>query len=88
MARDLWRFQIQGPAAWALIEKLNGGPVVGQEKFFQMGYMTVAGNTVRTLRHGMVGEPGLELWGPYASYESVRDAILSAGAEFGIEPLD
>src|SRR5438552_7754123 len=25
--RDLWRFQIQGPNAWPVIEKINGGPV-------------------------------------------------------------
>jgi vanillate/3-O-methylgallate O-demethylase len=48
--------------------------------------MNVAGERVRTLRHGMAGEPGLELWGPYDSYERVREAILEAGREFGLEP--
>ena len=41
---------------------------------------------MRTLRHGMAGAPGLELWGPYEMYDKVRDAILTAGAEFGIVP--
>jgi vanillate/3-O-methylgallate O-demethylase len=41
---------------------------------------------VRTLRHGMSGAPGLELWGPYEQQEEVRAAILSAGQEFGIVP--
>ena len=44
------------------------------------------GERVRTLRHGIAGEPGLELWGPYDSYERARDAILEAGREFGLEP--
>src|SRR5256886_15749623 len=57
-----------------------------QLKFFHMSHMNVAGERVRTLRHGMAGEPGLELWGPYDSYERVRDAILEAGREFGLEP--
>jgi vanillate/3-O-methylgallate O-demethylase len=68
-----------------VIEKVNRGPLE-QLKFFHMSHMNVAGERVRTLRHGMAGEPGLELWGPYDSYERVRDAILEAGREFGLEP--
>lgn len=83
--RDVWRFQIQGPNAWKIIEKLNGAPVE-QVKFFRMGYMNIAGEQVRWLRHGMAGAPGLEIWGPYESYFKIRDAILEAGQEFGIEP--
>ena len=82
---SLWRFQIQGPNAWPVIEKLNGGPVE-QVRFFRMGHLNVAGERVRTLRHGMAGAPGLELWGPYESYDKVRDTILEAGREFGLEP--
>ncbi|MDR7303778.1 vanillate/3-O-methylgallate O-demethylase [Haloactinomyces albus] len=85
VTRDVWRFQIQGPNAWKVIEKVNGGPVE-QLRFFRMGYMNVAGEQVRTLRHGMAGAPGLEIWGPYESYGKVRDAILEAGREFGLEP--
>ncbi len=80
-----WRFQIQGPNAWAIIEKLNGGPVE-QLKFFNMSEMTIAGRKVRTLRHGMSGAPGLEIWGPYDEQEEIRAAILEAGKEFGIVP--
>ncbi|MEU9335681.1 aminomethyl transferase family protein [Streptomyces sp. NPDC048290] len=82
--RDIWRFQIQGPRAWEVIEKVNGGPVE-QVKFFRMGHLNVAGERVRTLRHGMAGAPGLEIWGPYETYDKVRDAILEAGREFGLE---
>jgi vanillate/3-O-methylgallate O-demethylase len=85
VSRRVWRFQIQGPNAWAVIEKVNGGPVE-QLKFFRMATMNVGGETVRTLRHGMAGEPGLELFGPYETYDRVRDAILEAGQEFGLEP--
>jgi vanillate/3-O-methylgallate O-demethylase len=85
VTRRYWRFQIQGPNAWQVIEKVNGGPVE-QLKFFRMADMNVAGERVRTLRHGMAGEPGLELWGPYETYDTVREAILEAGREFGLEP--
>ena len=56
-------------------------------KFFHMGEMTIAGQTVRTLRHGMAGAPGLEIWGPYDEHDEIRDAILEAGEEFGLEPV-
>lgn len=83
--RKYWRLQIQGPNAWKVIEKVHGGPLE-KLKFFHMSYMNVGGEQVRTLRHGMAGAPGLELWGPYESYEMVRATILAAGREFGLLP--
>ncbi|HEY3656327.1 MAG TPA: hypothetical protein VGL34_15280 [Steroidobacteraceae bacterium] len=83
--RHLWRFQIQGPNAWAVIEKLHGGPLE-KLKFFHMGRMNIAGRPVHTLRHGMAGAPGLELWGPYEEGDEIRAAILAAGKEFGLLP--
>jgi vanillate/3-O-methylgallate O-demethylase len=83
--RSVWRFQIQGPKAWAIIEKLHGGPLE-QLKFFNMSTMKIAGHTIRTLRHGMSGAPGLEIWGPYDQQDEIRAAILEAGREFGIVP--
>ena len=56
--RELFRFQIQGPAAWDVINKLNGSEVE-QLKFFRMAHMNIDGLKVRTLRHGMAGAPGL-----------------------------
>jgi vanillate/3-O-methylgallate O-demethylase len=85
VTRKYWRFQIQGPNAWAIIEKLNGA-TLEKLKFFHMAHMTIAGERVRTLRHGMSGEPGLEIWGDYASYTKIRDAIVEAGEEFGMRP--
>src|SRR6185437_1244347 len=83
--RKYWRFQIQGPNACAIIEKLNGGPME-RVKFFRMGHINIANERVRTLRHGMSGAPGLEIWGDYGTYTKVREAILAAGEEFGIRP--
>lgn len=83
--RDYYRFQIQGPNAWDIIERLNGGELE-KVKFFHMGEMSIAGEHVRTLRHGMAGAPGLEIWGPYEHHGKIREAVLEAGREFGIEP--
>src|SRR5262245_13872682 len=83
VVRTLYRYQIQGPNAEQVIKKLNGGssPDI---KFFNMDYMTIAGRKVRALRHGMAGAPGLEVWGPYAEGDEIRNAILEAGKDFGI----
>jgi vanillate/3-O-methylgallate O-demethylase len=86
VTRSLWRFQVQGPNAWQVLEKVNGGPI-DKLKFFRLGTMKVAGREVQTLRHGMAGAPGLELWGPYETHEESRQAILEAGREFGLEPV-
>jgi vanillate/3-O-methylgallate O-demethylase len=86
VSRRYYRFQIQGPTAWQVIEKLNGGPLE-QLKFFNMSTMTIDGTTVRTLRHGMAGAPGLEIWGPYEHHDRIRDTIVEAGAEFGLVPV-
>ena len=86
VSRRYYRFQIQGPAAWNVIEKLNGGPLE-QLKFFSMSEMQIGGANVRTLRHGMAGAPGLEVWGPYEDHHRVRDIIVEAGAEFGLVPV-
>jgi vanillate/3-O-methylgallate O-demethylase len=84
--RKFYRFQIQGPNAKAIIEKLNGGPFP-DIKFFNMGSINIAGRKVRALRHGMAGAPGLEIWGPYAEGDEVRGAILEAGKDFGLRQV-
>jgi vanillate/3-O-methylgallate O-demethylase len=82
--RTNYRYQIQGPNAWRVIEKLNGGPVP-DIRFFNMGEIRIAGRGVRALRHGMAGAPGLEIWGPYEEREEIRAAIVEAGRDFGLK---
>jgi vanillate/3-O-methylgallate O-demethylase len=84
--RTQYRFQIQGPNAGQVIEKLNGGPFP-DIKFFHTDYITIAGRKVLALRHGMAGQPGLEISGPYAEYDEIRTEILTVGAELGIVPV-
>jgi vanillate/3-O-methylgallate O-demethylase len=84
VTRRRYRFQIQGPNAWKVIEKLNGGPVVPEIKFFNWSHISLGGQKVKALRHGMAGAPGLEVWGPYADYDKVFNIIMEAGQEFGI----
>jgi syringate O-demethylase len=78
-----YRYQIQGPGAMDIIREATG-----QEppklKFFHMTRFKIAGKDVRALRHGMAGEPGFEIWGPWADNDAVHAALLAAGAKHGM----
>jgi vanillate/3-O-methylgallate O-demethylase len=81
--RRHYRFQVQGPNAAQILDRLNGGPIP-DVKFFHLDAINVKGRKVRALRHGMAGAPGLEVWGPYEQMEEVRAAIVEAGKDFGL----
>lgn len=84
--RKLYRYQIQGPNALEVLEKVTGGPLP-EIKFFNMGEITIAGHSVRALHHGMSGVPGLELFGPWEQGDDVKAAIVAAGEEFGLRQV-
>ena len=81
--RRFYRFQVQGPNAMKVIEKATGQPAP-DVKFFNMTRLTIAGKTMWALRHGMAGQPGLELFGPWDDGETVRQAIIEAGKDYGL----
>src|SRR5687768_8461676 len=83
IVRKVYRYQVQGPNALAVMEKVTGASVPNV-KFFHMTEFTIAGTRVRALRHGMVGQPGFELFGPWEDGEAVKAAIVDAGREFGL----
>ena len=84
--RTFYRFQVQGPNALTVMEKVTGKPTP-DIKFFNMDVLGVAGRNVHALRHGMVGQPGWELFGPWEDAEVVRAAIVAAGREYGIRQV-
>lgn len=84
--RKCYRYQVQGPNAMKLLEKLHGGPLP-EIKFFNMGWINIGGHRVRALHHGMSGVPGLELFGPWEEGPAVKAAIVEAGEEFGLRQV-
>jgi glycine cleavage system aminomethyltransferase T len=82
----LYRFEIQGPSAGPLVEKLTGAPIP-DVKFFGMVSLTIAGRQVRAVRHGMAGQIGFELFGPWDEGAEIHEAILQSGEEFGIRQI-
>ena len=55
--RTHYRFQIQGPEANKIFDKINGGPVP-DVKFFHVDWIKIGSRRVQALRHGMAGAPG------------------------------
>jgi syringate O-demethylase len=66
-----------------VIEKALGGPPP-ELRFFHTTTVAIAGTTAGALRHGMVGQPGWELFGPWDDGEAVYEALVTAGEEFGL----
>ncbi len=81
--RRSYRFQLQGPNAMQVTEKALGH-APPELRFFHTTTVTIAGKTVGALRHGMVGQPGWELFGPWDDREAVLEALLTAGEELGL----
>lgn len=82
--RKTYRFELQGPNAWTLLEKLNGSPI-DKIGFFKMGEIQIAGRKIRALGHSFAGAPGLEFWGPWQERDEIRNTIVEAGEEFGLK---
>lgn len=82
--RKSYRFQIQGPNAFQVMEKAMGSEVP-QLKFFNMTTLRIAGRDVRALRHGMAGQPGYELFGPWEDYQTIHGALVEAGKPFDMK---
>ncbi|MEP9380748.1 hypothetical protein [Nocardioides sp. KR10-350] len=81
-----YRYEVQGPFAKDLMSKVLGQPVP-DVKFFHMVEIEIAGHAVQVLRHGMAGQPGFELFGPWEQGEQVRQALLDAGREFELRQV-
>jgi vanillate/3-O-methylgallate O-demethylase len=79
----LFRYQVQGPQAIALVEALFGGPLP-KTKFFHSSQVSLGGRNFRAFRHGMAGMPGYEFIGAWEHAAFVKDAIMRTGEQFGL----
>jgi glycine cleavage system aminomethyltransferase T len=46
--------------------------------------MTIRQHKIKALRHGMAGQAGYELFGPWELGTEIKTALLETGREFGI----
>jgi len=82
------KLDLQGPTAPKVIAKLAGREKIEEFKFFRfIPEIEIGGVKVLLSRTGYTGEIGFELY--YNIEESVKlwDALIEAGAEFGITPV-
>jgi glycine cleavage system aminomethyltransferase T len=86
--RFTYRYELTGPNTLQILHKAAGGPIE-PIKFFTMGEFSIAGTPVRGLNHTMSIVPGsdmsgIEIFGPAEHSDTVLNAIMAAGAEFGL----
>ena len=81
--RTVYRYQVEGPHAPALIEQLTGAPLP-DAPWSEIFPVTIAGHHVWAQRHTMAGNPGCEFFGPWDEGPAVKEAILTAGAEVNL----
>jgi vanillate/3-O-methylgallate O-demethylase len=80
---SIFRYQIQGPNALDVMEAVTDEPLP-DVSFFDIGEFVIAGREIRGLVHGMAGEPGYELFGPWEHSDEIWDAIVEAGQAHGL----
>jgi len=79
-------YQVQGPNALDVMTEVTDAPLE-DVPFFDFTEVSIDGLEARALRHGMAGEPGFELQGPYEHGEDIEETVLEAGAAYGIRRL-
>ena len=76
---------LAGPRSREILAKLTAAPLDNQAFRWLSGQeIQVAGRPVRALRVNYVGELGWELHPAMADLETLYDAVMESGAEFGI----
>lgn len=81
--RTVYRYQVEGPHAPALVEQLLGEPL-REAPWSHIFPVSIAGHQVWAQRHTMAGGPGCEFFGPWDEGPEVKAAILEAGAAFNL----
>ena len=89
MTGGLAAVNIAGPRSRDVLEKLCTDINLSADEFPYMGVRmaTVADIPARLLRVGFVGELGYEIHAPSSMCEALWDALIAAGAEFGMKPF-
>ena len=76
--RSVYRYQVEGPNAPELIQKITGAPLP-DAPWSHIFPVTIAGHQVWAQRHTMAGGAGCEFFGPWDEGPVVKEAILKAG---------
>lgn len=75
---------LQGPNSRVILERLS--PDVGGLPYFRLTHTIVAGIAVTITRTGYTGDLGYEIWAPAEHALDLWDAMVQAGAAYGLTP--
>ncbi len=88
ITEDFGTLVLMGPEARNVIAKITTADMSNVAfKFGDVKIIEIAGHAVRALRVTYVGELGWELHMPISATGEVFDALMAAGAAFGIKPI-
>jgi aminomethyltransferase len=76
---------LQGPKSRAILNRCCAEPL-DSLKFFRMAANRLAGHDVTISRTGYTGDLGYEIWLDAADALPVWDALMAAGADYGLIP--
>ncbi|MFD1685027.1 hypothetical protein [Halobellus litoreus] len=79
-------FQVQGPNARDVLEQVTDADL-DSIPFYHFEEIDLAGVDTLAVGHGMSTEFGFEFIGPYEHADEVREAIVEAGQDYGLEQL-
>lgn len=74
---------LQGPASRAILERLGEVPAL---KYFRLAHAALRGIPVTLSRTGYTGDVGFEIWVGRENALALWDALMGAGADYGIAP--
>jgi aminomethyltransferase len=78
---------VQGPKALEAMQKLTDMPLIGMEYYtFQKGTFAGVENVIVSTT-GYTGAGGCEIYMPNNAAKKIWEAVMQAGAEFGIKPI-
>lgn len=78
---------LQGPFAQATLQKITTEDLAALKYYYVIPRAKVAGIDVMISRTGYTGEDGFEIMCDPKDGEALWEAIMQAGAEFGIKPI-
>lgn len=88
VTEEFGTLSLMGPRARDVLATVTDADVSNAGfPFAHVREIAVAGHSVRALRVSYVGELGWELHAPIAAISAVFDALMAAGAPYGIRPV-
>jgi aminomethyltransferase len=83
---DVAALSFQGPNSRKVLNKVTEKPV-DELKYFRLMKNTICGLDVTISRTGYTGDLGFEIWMDAKDALTIWDALMEAGAEYGITPV-